>query len=291
MNALGFVFFVLSILSIGAFVSLEKQIGAIRLRSSSLGHIHANREILNQCESKHYKSLKSKASPSKKEKLKGTKQTQIKPPPPINPECARLNLLPLIQNGFQKETLIYHTAAKLLQAFYGDTLFEKKAKVEYQFLDAFLKAGKKLLAEQDAPSLEKIAFQNKDFQRLYYKMLKGTKGNVSYPSLIDFFKLDSNTNSLCICHAHPRMLSALFSPKAAIALYNAVHTPGAPAPNKENIERICLDAHLLLDPEIFDLLDLQAPVHPELKKAMLIGEDPETRISLKKTIFLPAKKS
>ncbi len=289
MNAIGFVFFVLSILSIGAFVSLEKQIGSIRLRASSLGHIYANRDILNQCESKRYKSLKSKASPSKKETSNRTKQTQIKPPPPINPECARLNLLPLMQNGSQEEMLIYHTAAKLLQGFYGDTLFEKKPKAGYQFLDALLKAGKKLLAEQDGLALEKIAFQNKDLQHLYYKMLKGTKGNASYPSLIDFFKMDPNGNALCICHAHPRMLSALFSPKAAIALYNAIHAPNAPTLSKDAIERICLDAHLLIDPKILDLFDLQT-VHPELKKAMLIGEDPETRISLKKTIFLPAER-
>ena len=147
MNAIGFVFCILAILSLGAFISLEKQVGAVRLRSSYIGHLYSNREILNQCESEFYKSLQHIPSPSEKEQKEsgetGEQETEPYLPPAVNPECARLNLSPLIERNPKEEPLLYDLAAKLLKSFYGGTLLEGKARAEYRFLDALRKRSAK----------------------------------------------------------------------------------------------------------------------------------------------------
>ncbi len=291
MNAIGFVFFILSILSLAAFVSHEKQAGAKPLRSSYLGHIYSNREIQNLATSEFYKSLQRTSSPSGKEQKKAKEgeagETKPFPPPAINPECARLNLSPLIERDPKEGHFLYDTAAKLLKAFYGQPLFNGKASAEYRFLDAFLQAIRERLMKEGPFALEKIEFHDSSLQSLYYKMLKGTKSENPYPSLLDYVKVEPVRTKICMFHVHPTLLSVLFSPKAASKLYQTIHAPQAPMPSQETIERICLDAHLLLDSQIFDLLDLSRSRHPRASKTTLVGIDSVTDVSLKKTIVLP----
>lgn len=294
MNAIGFVFAILSILSLAAFVSHEKQEGAKRLRSSYLGHVYSNREILNLATSECYKSLRYAPSPSEKEEKKEKKAKEaasgeIKPfqVPAINPECARLNLSPLIERNLKEGHFLYDTAAKLLKTFYGKPLFNGKASAEYRFLDAFLQAIRERLMKEGTFALEKIEFRDSFLQSLYYKMLKGTKGEDSYPSLLEYVKVEPVRTKICISHAHPNLLAVLFSPKTAPKLYEILHAPKAPIPSQETIERICLESHLLLDSQIFDLLDLSRSHHPRASKTTLVGMDPENDVSLKKTLILP----
>lgn len=290
MNALGFVFSILMILSFGFAVCLEKQVSAQRLRTSYLGHCHANRKILLQCETEFYNSLPHKSPPKKTITLNQTKEIQKKAPPQIkiNPQCACLNLFPLIEKDREKEPLLYETAAKLLKTFYGDPLFEGKPHAEFHFLNAFLSALRAAFEKKSSFKLEKIKFKDPSHQRLYYKMLKGTKdAKKGYPSLLEYIKIESQTSKICLFHAHLNIITVLFGSKASLKIYNTIHHPQPPNITKEIIERLCSEAHTLIyNTEIFNLVDLGKPRHKKDPKKTVQGEDTETHISLKKTVIL-----
>lgn len=294
MNVLGFVFAILTLLTFSAVLAMEKQASAHRLRSSYTGHITANRTILNQAASEFYNSLKQNARSRERQEKEPPENSeiQIPPPPPINPHCARLNLFPLIEHGPKEEPYLYETTAKMLKIFYGEDLFEKKTRAEYKFLDAFLKAVRAQMGKEEFTVLEKVSFKDPRLQSLYYTMLKGTKKadlvkGIGYPSVLDYIKVEPGSSKICLFHAHPNLLSVFFTTNGATKLYASIHTPKAPPATQESIERICEEVHArLLDGEAFDLFELVRRRHGESPKATLVGEDPETKIFLRKVISL-----
>jgi len=290
MNILGFVFSILLILSFGFSICLEKQMGAQRLRSSYLGHCHANRKILLQCENEFYNGLKSKPAPPKKRDplLEKIAKKPAVIPTKTNPKCARLNLLPLIQEEMKKDSLLYETTAKLLKLFYGKWLFEDKPHAEIRFLNAFLQASKMHSQTPSTFCFEKVQFKNPSDQMIFYKMLKGTKNPAKgYPSLLEYIQLTSKPSKICLPHADPSMISVLFSPKASLKIYQAIHTSEKSQITQMEIERICSEVHTLIyNTDIFDFIDLKKPRHKKDLKQTLIGEDEDTHTSLKKTVIL-----
>jgi len=295
MNAIGFVFCVLTILSIEAILSFEKQVSAHRLRSSYVGHAAANRQILDQITSRFYASLKQpSSSDDQEEKIAEEPQNPISLPPPplINPHCARINLFPLIKIDVKEEPYLYETAAKLLRIFYGKALFDHRERAEYKFLDALLKEVRHQIVQEKFSVPEKVSFKDPHFQMIYYKMLKGTKKNdllqeMGYPSLLDYIKIENAPSRICLCHAHPNLLAVLFTPKGAAKLYAAMHTPKAPLISQESIERICQEVHApLLNPKIFDLIEISQGRHSSASKDTLFGEDLDNHISLRKVVAI-----
>lgn len=298
MNILGFIFCILTVLSLGAMVAFEKQVSAFRLRVSYLGHIVANRDIFNQSVSEFYDCLKSHSPPGEKEEKEKkpkseSSESHLPPAPLINPHCARLNLSPLIAvNGMysNSEKSLYEITAKLLKTFYGEALFESKARAEYDFLDSFLKEARNQTTENFF--LEKVVFKDSDYQEIYYKMLKGMKQNnileeIGYPSLLDYIKIDLSKTKICLFHAHPNLLSVFFTSKAATKLYAALHTPKTPAITQETIERICQEVHApILNLDLFDFIELHSKQHPPHSKGIMVGKDPESHISLRKVVSL-----
>jgi hypothetical protein len=286
MNFLTFVFSILLVLSFGTYAAIEKMAGDRRIRSTYLGHLKANRKILSKCESETYRHFRS-VEKGAEEKTK--KQSSPKPTPPtvprINPECARLNLWPLVQEGRESHPFLYESTAKLLRLFYGSALFENKPRAEYAFLDQFLKKAK-----EHPTSLEKISLGT--FQPLYYKMLKGTKewnleANLGYPSFLDAVSLEESPSKVCICHAHPDQLAVFFGPKAAAKLFAELHQKNPPPASKDLIERICSESHAMPpDPSLYLLLELGRPAHSKHSKRTLIEEDSDTHVSLRKNVYL-----
>ncbi len=288
MNFTTFVFSLLIILSFGTFAAIEKQTSNRRIRSTYLGHLQASRKILSQCETEIYRSFHSIPKQEKEPPQSHPKSPSSAPEiPKINPACARLNLWPLIQEGREAHPLLYETAAKLFKTFYGATLFEKKARAEYRFLDHFLQKAK-----ENPEALEKLVL-NPAYQSIYYRMLKGTKQwnletGVGYPSLLDALTIEETPSKICLSHAHPDQMAVFFGPKVAAKLFAAVHQKEAPPLTKELIEKICSENHITaLDPALFDLFELGRPRHPKRSKTTLIAEDSETHISLRKNVYLP----
>lgn len=290
MNTLGFVFSILLILSFGFSVCLEKQVSSQRLRSSYLGHTHANRKILVQCETEFYNSLPYKAHQVRQQRSHLEKKHQQTVPPilKINSKCAALNLFPLIEQDKINDSILYETAARLFKQFYGKILFEEKPHAEFHFLNAFIQAIKIATLKEVPLILEKIQFKHPADQMLYYKMLKGTKDSTAgYPSLLEYIKIEPQPSRICLSHATPHMIAALFGPKASLQIYQAVHMPKAPPMTKEIIEKLCSEVHTLIyNAEIFDLIELSKSRHKKDLRKTVVGEDRETHISLKKNVIL-----
>jgi hypothetical protein len=283
---IGFVFCILAALALGSILDLEKQLGAHRLEKSYLGNLAANRQILDQTTSAFYASLKADRNKEKEEREREKKEekVEIPKPPAINPPCARLNLSPLIESNLVQDRVLYEMTAKLLKTFYGESLFENKPRAEYKFLDAVLAE----LRLQKSTLLEKVSFKDPCLQKLYYKMLKGTKDGVGYPSLLDYVKIENALSKICLYHAHPNLLSVFFTQKGALKIYEAMHHPKASILSQENIVRICQEVHApLLDPKIFALLDTAPHTQSRMAKTTILGVDPETKVSLRKVVHSP----
>lgn len=284
MNFVTFVFSLLLIFAFGTFVVLEKQSGDRRLRKTYLGHVLANREILSKWESKTYKSFRS----PKKEAVKKETQPNQRELPEINPNCSRLNLWPLVQEGKEQNLALYEMTLKLLDTFYGKSLFERPEEKAI-FLNAFLKKAQEMI-QKNQFSLEKIAMDSA-FQTRYYRMLKGTKTwipekGVGYPSLLDVIKVDEAPSKVCLCHAHQGQLIGIFGQKAGTLLFQEIHTEEGQVPTKEFVEEVFSRSHqLALNEEMFDLLEMGRHRHLEKGKTTLIAADDASGISLRKNIY------
>lgn len=294
MNILGLVFSVLLILSYGFYACWDKQLASSRLRTTYVSHEKVNRKILNSYQSKVYDHLGSqKKTPEPHEEE--TDEEEVSQPaqpkskkPDLNRECARLNLWPLIQEGREAHPTLYELAAKMIRTFYSPLQNQKK-RFEYHFLDALLAAAKAALQQRTPFALEKVDLNDADLQRIYYKMLKGTKQwdlslGLGYPSLLDYVKAERSTEKICLFHAHPDLITALFNGKIAASLYAEIHQKEGPAVTKELVEKVCSEHHQIsVDPELFKLLEFGKPFHEEHKKTFIAEEG---EISLRKNLYL-----
>lgn len=287
MNFLTFIFSLLLIFSLGSFILLEKQAGNRRLRTTYLGHIAANRKILSKCESETYQSFRSIPKPAENEKRQVSKKEPPKAPP-LNPECARFNLWPLIQEGKESHPFLYEATMKLLKTYYEAAVFSEKSQIE-AFLNVFLKKAKEQ-TKHHFLSLEKLHL-NPDLQSLYYKMLKGSKKwdfdqNIGYPSLLDVIKVEESDTKLCLQHAHPGQIAILFGSKAANKLYHTLHEEESESLSKEKIEQICSESHApIFNSFVFNFIELKSASHSKHGKTTLIVTDQDSQVSIRKNIY------
>lgn len=283
MNFVTFVFSLLLIFSFGTLVILEKQSSNQRLRSSYLGHLNANRKLLSQQMSETYQSLRGETTAQVEKKPIKKSESKEESIPDINPDCARLNLWPLIQEGRQTHPFLYDTALQMLESFYGNVL-NVKADV---FLNTFIKKAK-LAIQKQTFSLEKLAL-DPPLQLTYYKMLKGTKvwDTEGFPSFLDVFKVDENPSKICVYHAHPGQLKAIFGNKVGAQLYHEIHQKDA-YPSQELIELVYSQCHLIApDPNLSQWIAFGKPAHSHKGKTTLIAKDNETKVTLRKTVYIP----
>ncbi len=293
MNILGLVFSLLLILSYGFYACWDQQTAATRLRRTYVGHQRANRTLLNKYQSELYSRLKGKGQPTKprQQSEARTESPQSPPKPPeLNPLCARLNLWPLIQEGRENHPLLYEVSAELIRTFYTP-LQGREKRFEYHFLDAFLLAAKQTLQGEAPFALEKITFADPQWQRLYYKMLKGTKRwdlatHVGLPPLLDYIKAEPSPSSVCLFHSHPDLIAVLFGTPVALPLYTEIHRKEGPALTPELVETFCRQAHQTpFDPELLKLLDFKNSGHHEMQKTFL-AEDRQTDVYLRQKVYL-----
>lgn len=291
MNILGLVFSLLLIFSYGFYACWDKQTASHRLRTTYIAHEKANRQILNSYQSEIYNHQwqgKATSKPGKKElsdeDAQKSPSVAVKKLDP-NRECAKLNLWPLIQEGRENHPALYKLTARLIRTFYGS--FEHSEKqFEYHFLDAILSSARTF--PQNCPfAFEKILL--KDYQPIFYKMLKGTKEwdldmHTGYPPLLDYIKATPVQDKICLFHAHPDLLIVLFGHKVAAKFYPVMHQKKGPALTREWVEKFCSGAHLGTEYlECIELLEFGHPRHRELKKSFVAVD---TCVSLRKTVYL-----
>lgn len=296
MNILGLVFSILLILSYGYYACWDKQGTSSKLRNTYTAHEQVSRKILNSFESQVYAALGRAPSTPKKEKASKveTEPEELEEPtekiPGLNRECARINLWPLIQEGREKNDVLYELAAKLIRTFYGSLEREEK-QFEYYFLDVLIDSAKAASQNQDPFSLEKVSLLDPNLQRTYYKMLKGTKhwdlrNGIGYPPLLDYVKAAPSTEKICVFHAHPDLITVLFNEKIARKLYAEIHRKDPSALTKELIEKVSAEMHQFsVDTDLLNLLQLGHPDHKEHKK-VFTAEDTKSDVALRKNIYL-----
>ncbi len=300
MNLLGLVFSMMMILSYASCASFNKYLGASKLRKAYAANHAVSREILNCYASDIYNNnLSGKASTPKKEKLSDveTEPEGIEEEvpnktktPELNRHCAKINLWPLIQEGRKDHPVLYELAAKLIRTFY-EPLSSQKNRFEYYFLDTLLKSAKTLQQEDTLFVMEKITLIDPDLQKIYYKMLKGTKNcdlrnKRGYPPLLDYVKAEPSKEKICVFHAHPDLITVLFNEDVAWHLYWQIHQKNPPALTAELIEKATSEMHQIgLDQELIKLLQLGHPHHEEHKKAF-VAEDEKGDIFLRKNIYI-----
>jgi hypothetical protein len=296
MNILGLVFSILLILAYGYYACWDKQGASSKLRNTYTAHEQVSRKILNSFESQVYASLGRAPSNPKKEKPTKveTEPEELEEPteksPNLNRECACINLWPLIQEGREKNPILYELAAKLIRTFYGSLSTQEK-RFEYYFLDVLIESAKKACQNEELFSLEKVNLTDPDLQRTYYKMLKGTKrwdlrNGIGYPPLLDYVKAAPSGEKICVFHAHPDLITVLFNEKIAWKLYSEIHRKDPAVLTKDLIEKVSAETHhFSVDIDLLNLLQLGRPDHKEHKKVFL-AEDTKSDVALRKNLFL-----
>jgi hypothetical protein len=297
MNLLGLVFSIMLILSYGFYACWDKHTASTRLRNTFTAAQQANRKILNSFESEVYNGLDRIRTPGTKDEVQEEEDEKESPSkkkkqdePDMNRTCSRINLWPLIQDGRESHPALYELAAKLIRTFYGQIHTGEK-RFEYQFLDLLISSSKTSLKEDGKLSLEKLTLLKPEYQRVYYKMLKGTKNwdlreGLGYPPLQDYVKVEPSDEKICVSHAHPDLLTVLFNAKIGWKLHAEIHQKDAPALTRELIEKVCSEMHLIsVDEDLLKLLELGYPYHEEQKKAF-IAEDEKGNVSLRKNLYL-----
>ncbi len=284
MNFLTFIFSLLLLISFGTHLILEKQNSQKKIRNSIVGHLAAQRKILSQTEQKRYQSIPLPITGT--ETTPPTKHTpsQKKAPelPDTNPECAKINLFPLIQEGREIEPFLYEITTKIIKTMYGPHLFKEHPKEEIPFLTAFLQISKKAIEKKESFALEKLFFNNPKWQRIYYRMLKGSK---QFPSLLDVIKASEIPSKICLSHAHPFQLQLLFGPKIGTRLFQEIHEDPPTPLTKELITQLYTENHALT-PEISVLNSIEySSAHAHKDKKTYIAKDNATNITLKKNVY------
>ena len=282
------------ILSLGFYACLEKGRLSTRLSKTYLSHEKAHRDILNTYQSEVYKRLWRKSGSHALQENNPAQEISspptTKPQPPINRQCAKINLYPLVQEGRENHPILYELAARALRTFYAP-LAKKQARFEYLLLDELLATARQFPPDRTF-AFEKLELPH--HQRLYYKMLKGTKQwnittHLGLPPLLDYFKIAHEKDRICLCHAHPDLLTVLFGASVANTLYPEIHQKKGPALTRELVETHFHNARLFPpDPALLDLLEYGHHRHTEVKK-MLVGTDQD--LSLRQPVYLKAENS
>lgn len=277
-------------------LSLRKVLLTQDIDRSYISHTEASRKILNQYEDRCYDRLryvkKKKQIPSHPKKK--TVTHEIKNKPNLNLPCARFNLSLLVTDGKEKHRELYEAAAKLIRSLYAN-LISSEPRFEYKLLDAILDSARFVsLSSASTPILlEKLSLRSADvkqlyiLQGLYYRMLRGTKKTgtpTSYPSFIDYFKIENGTSRICLHHASDEMLRSLFGPRVAPVLREEIKKTKS-AISVKRVQNICGQNGLIApSDEFLELFDYKTSKNHSISQEILVQEI--DGVCLKQKIFL-----
>ncbi len=295
MNLLSLVMGLLLIFACTFTLSLRKEAMSKGVEKTYQAHTKASRKILNSYESICYERMREEKKEPQKEK--NTNAHHEPHAEPLNLDCARLNLWPLLQDGKEKHLILYETTAQLLRTFYGKSFFPGELRWEYRLLDVILASAQMAALDPGLTHipLEKLSLKESNVKQLYslqmvyYRMLKGTKKQTreqGYPSLLEYFVAEKKETHLCLQHASIEMLRALFSERIAPILYRELKEKEIPL-LPERIREICTQNGLIsLSDDFIQLLDLHSSRHQPSGQKTLVKEAED--VCLKQRVFLPS---
>jgi hypothetical protein len=259
-----------------------------------MGHAKAHRILLNCLEKKAYKAIPK--APTEGETTVAPKKTSDAPPkkkawkaPHVNPSCTRLNLYPLLQEKEKGAT--GELFCKMVTTFYGENLLKGFPGGAPKFCQEFVKVIRKEEALKGEVALQALKFADPEQQMLYYRMMKGTKKadvltGEGYPSLLEYVKIKRLKSYLCLYHAHPNLIAALFSVKSAAKIYEKLHETKEGLPMFDAIEKICAESKDVPIPaELISLARLTRSVCKGKEREIIIAHDPTSQVTLKQAVL------
>lgn len=287
MNLLGFVAALLLMLSLFIASLCQEANRTSKLQSSYLSYCNAARSAQNQFEFAYYKSLRKprakteeqNTQPAEKNPLANKEKTKQEKWENM-PECARLNIFSLLQGSDQKSSERYKLFQKILHTLY------KSASADPLIEQMILAAHEK----KEDLFLSQIKLKDPSLQSLFYHMLKGSNAHAkeSYPSLLDYIKIDPDEakEKICLACADLAMLTALFGEKTAKKLcQEKTHPMERLSLTKAELEQILLHENQPLPVE--DFWNLVRFSHPKKKNTTITLNGHGDHLTFKKQCYLP----
>lgn len=265
MNILTVVSTLLLIFSITAGTIFEKTIQSEKIETSYITHMSGNRKLLNQIEVKKFQKIEPLEKKEKKQTAEKTSAKQKKRPPL---SCGKINIYPLLIEGKENHPFLYKTLGKLIYNQYCHAHFfyiNKEKALEYQYIDALIKAAKLQQKQLGTIHIEKLDLMSVKLQTMHYFVLKGTQNfrmqKNGFPSLFEFISCNQTNkkHKICLYHAQKEILESLFNKEVSKSLTKHFDNAEASPLSKEALESILQNARYPdgISNELLDMLELQ----------------------------------
>ncbi|NGX63191.1 MAG: hypothetical protein KR126chlam6_00598 [Candidatus Anoxychlamydiales bacterium] len=255
------------------------------IAKSFSGFMTSNRNALNQYEKYNFDQIKKVAE--KKENVRAYNQnnTAEKKPRVIKPENAKLNIASLICYSKNSEKTLYKFTTSLIKTLYSNQSFYIEGFENYM-LDNILIAFENQQDKNQELNFETLIFKEDSLQKIFYKMLKGTKfydydKNIGIASFLDFVKIENNSLDVLIKDASKEFLVTLFNKEIFQEINILQKEKGCPNLTYENVLNICSNHHFNVDKKLLHLFTFSNFSSRHSNEKVLVGYDKNTDIKFK----------
>lgn len=293
-----FIFSILMIFSISTTVFLKKASFEDSFEKSISGYMSASRKLISAKEYDFYKSIKKvpkekdlnkkdidemqelKSNKIAKNSTEGAKKTRE-----INTLNAKVNIYKLGVEKKENHKELYNLVARLIKNLYSNKSFYHN-NLENIILDNILKAIENQKNDKNI-SPSKLVLKTQDLQKVYYKMLKGSKfydfeKGQGTASLVDFLKIENSKSKIPIIDASYELLESAFSKKIANQIKELQKEDPPKNLTRNSVLTICQKNRLNVNETILDLFDFSS--FSKDKNNYLVGIDENTNIKITKKI-------
>ncbi len=312
MNFLPYVAALLIILAITSQPLVQMVFSDQKIHSSYQGHMNASRIASSLAAKNSYKQIPKEASllktPAKpltpSQKPKTVKPLHKEKEKIIKPQKQMVNIAPLLQEGKEARPTLYSFMTHLILHLYEKELLfagknaEKTAKA---LVDGLIESSQK---QKEVLHFEKLELKQRDLQRLFYKMLKGTKPlsnahakqdlppakeTPGVPSLYEYIycSLSPKEDHISIVFANPAILTALFNAQTAEKILQTQEKTKSLI-SKATLEKIFHQTHFSATDDLWETLDFSQK-KSNLPFEIASTQDKETHIFLTRKNYLSSK--
>ena len=135
-------------------------------------------------------------------------------------------------------------------------------------------------------NFETLIFKEDSLQKIFYKMLKGTKfydydKNIGIASFLDFVKIENNSLDVLIKDASKEFLVTLFNKEIFQEINILQKEKGCPNLTYENVLNICSNHHFNVDKKLLHLFTFSNFSSRHSNEKVLVGYDKNTDIKFK----------
>jgi len=285
MNIVAFVIGILMIFAITTNTLVKKRSSDHFIAKSFSGFMTSNRNALNQYEKYNFDKIPKVEE--KKENVRAYNQnnTDEKKTRVIKPENAKLNIASLIYYNKNSQKTLYKLTTSLIKNLYSNQSFYKEG-FETYMLDNILLAFDNQLNKNQELNFETLIFKEDDLQKIFYKMLKGTKfydfdKNIGIASFLDFVKVENNSLNPFIKDAPKELLITIFNEEIFKEINILQTEKSCPNLTYENILYICSKHHFNIDKKILDFFSFSNFSSKYSNEKVLVGYDKNTDIKFK----------